>query len=338
MADLRVAVIGARPPMEGSKPSMGYYHVREFMNAGADVVAIMASDNETRSRAYVEAINKALDVNAAPYHDLEQMLKEVKPDAVSICSPTEFHILQVSAALDSGINVLCEKPMYDKDRNPFSLFRQASEKGLVLTVNTQLVFLVDKYLELYRRIRGEDPDYRTFEFETITHGKGSGLSIPIDLLPHPLSILLKFCPPERIGVYQIKNPLISENSSSVELSLYSDYRNINAKISLGKDSDPKHGLTRFGLDGFYVARKTGIEDGKFVNYLVSAEDPELFKPEPVADPLAVSVSSFCDAVRFMKGFPLEQKNVGPLITPDEALLNIRLQTEIMNSLQNLYKP
>jgi predicted dehydrogenase len=45
------------------------------------------------------------------YTDYEKMLDAVRPDVVHICTPHYLHADMVIAALERGINVLCEKPL-----------------------------------------------------------------------------------------------------------------------------------------------------------------------------------------------------------------------------------
>lgn len=45
------------------------------------------------------------------YKDWKQMLKEVQPDAVSVCTPNGIHAQPTIDALNAGCHVLCEKPM-----------------------------------------------------------------------------------------------------------------------------------------------------------------------------------------------------------------------------------
>jgi predicted dehydrogenase len=45
------------------------------------------------------------------YEDYQKMLKEVQPDAVSVCSPNGMHAENTIAALQAGADVIVEKPM-----------------------------------------------------------------------------------------------------------------------------------------------------------------------------------------------------------------------------------
>src|SRR5690349_9327013 len=50
--------------------------------------------------------------NAKPYFTIDDLLKEEKNiDVVSICSPNGLHAEHAIKSLNSGIHVLCEKPM-----------------------------------------------------------------------------------------------------------------------------------------------------------------------------------------------------------------------------------
>ncbi|MBH5336238.1 Gfo/Idh/MocA family oxidoreductase [Streptomyces pactum] len=43
--------------------------------------------------------------------DVARLIREARPDALSVCTPNDAHAAPVLAALDAGIPVLCEKPL-----------------------------------------------------------------------------------------------------------------------------------------------------------------------------------------------------------------------------------
>ncbi|MFZ4695344.1 MAG: Gfo/Idh/MocA family protein [Verrucomicrobiia bacterium] len=62
------------------------------------------------------------------------MLKKVKPDLVSVCSPNKFHCSLVLAALAAGAHVICEKPMamtLGEARRMEAARRRAHRLGLI---------------------------------------------------------------------------------------------------------------------------------------------------------------------------------------------------------------
>ncbi len=50
-------------------------------------------------------------LDARAYADYKEMLAAEKPDLVSICLPPYVHADIAIAAMESGANVVCEKPM-----------------------------------------------------------------------------------------------------------------------------------------------------------------------------------------------------------------------------------
>lgn len=95
---LRYAVIG----MGNISP----YHLRDIaVQPGITVVGFAdAADPQTWKVAPEHA--------AVPrYQDVEKMLRETKPDLVSICTPNKFHHTYTLLALKHGAHVTCEKPM-----------------------------------------------------------------------------------------------------------------------------------------------------------------------------------------------------------------------------------
>ena len=66
----------------------------------------------SRTRNKAESFAQKYGFDSA-YTDFSKMLLTEKPDAVYIATPNDCHFEQVMQALDSGVNVLCEKPMAD---------------------------------------------------------------------------------------------------------------------------------------------------------------------------------------------------------------------------------
>ena len=66
------------------------------------------------------------------YTDAETMLRECKPDLVSVCTPNASHKAMAMLALEHGCHVACEKPLALTYRDTRELFDFAREKGRVL--------------------------------------------------------------------------------------------------------------------------------------------------------------------------------------------------------------
>ena len=115
----RVAVVGAG--------GIGGAHLDAYTRAGADVVAVVDVDKD-------RATERAAAVGAVGYTELQVMLQETRPDAISICTPPADHAGAAIAALQAGVAVLCEKPMALTPQDCAAMIAAAGESGALLSV------------------------------------------------------------------------------------------------------------------------------------------------------------------------------------------------------------
>jgi predicted dehydrogenase len=93
----RVAVVGTG--------FIGAVHVRSARLAGADVVGVAAS---TPERSQQEA--NRLGVERA-YDSAEEAARDDGLDVLHVCTPNDLHAPLTLAALETGLHVVCEKPV-----------------------------------------------------------------------------------------------------------------------------------------------------------------------------------------------------------------------------------
>ena len=72
------------------------------------------------------------------YQDPAQMLAELEPDAVTVCTPTCSHRQYVTEALRAGAHVLCEKPLASSFADAQAMFDAAGEAGRTLLVGQSM--------------------------------------------------------------------------------------------------------------------------------------------------------------------------------------------------------
>lgn len=77
---------------------------------------------------------------SARYTDYRQMLRKEKLDAVSICTPNQAHADAAIAALKSGLDVLCEKPMAHTSAAARRMVEAARQQGRKLVIGFQYRF------------------------------------------------------------------------------------------------------------------------------------------------------------------------------------------------------
>lgn len=96
---VRIGLIGA-----GGVALQG--HIPGYKALGGQVELVALADvNPERAAAVAKEHGFA-----RAYADYETMLAQEKLDAVSVCTPNKFHAPAVTAALEAGLHVLCEKP------------------------------------------------------------------------------------------------------------------------------------------------------------------------------------------------------------------------------------
>lgn len=128
MSKVRVAVIGC-----GSISK--YRHIPEY--ASHDNVELVAFVDPVIERAQQFADK----YEAKAYADLETMLAEVKPDAVSVCTPNALHAPMAITAANAGVHVLVEKPMAVTDAEAAAMVEAASKNGVKLMVGHNQRFM-----------------------------------------------------------------------------------------------------------------------------------------------------------------------------------------------------
>lgn len=121
MSKLRVAVIGCGAISK-------HRHIPEY--AANPHVELVAFCDPVQERAE----HYAGQYGAKAYTDYETLLREVKPDAVSVCTPNALHAPVSIAAAKAGAHVLVEKPMAATEEEALAMIEAAKENGVYLMV------------------------------------------------------------------------------------------------------------------------------------------------------------------------------------------------------------
>ncbi|HET9014708.1 MAG TPA: Gfo/Idh/MocA family oxidoreductase [Thermomicrobiaceae bacterium] len=119
---LRVGVIGT-----GFGAAVHVPGLRQI--PGVEVAAICA--------AHLDHARSAALLHGVPTHfdDYRQMFREAELDAVSIAAPPELHHPIAIAAAESGLHILCEKPMARNAAEARDMFRLARDAGVRTAVD-----------------------------------------------------------------------------------------------------------------------------------------------------------------------------------------------------------
>ncbi|GGF86788.1 Gfo/Idh/MocA family protein [Paenibacillus abyssi] len=128
MSKIRVAVIGCGAIAQRR-------HIIEYQtNEHVELVAFVDPVLERAEQC-------AAPFGAKAYADYTVMLKEIKPDAVSVCTPNATHAIISIAAAEAGAHVLVEKPMASTDKEAAQMIEAAKKNGVMLMVGHNQRFM-----------------------------------------------------------------------------------------------------------------------------------------------------------------------------------------------------
>ncbi|MCF0248215.1 MAG: Gfo/Idh/MocA family oxidoreductase [Synergistes sp.] len=120
MGNIRVGVVGVG--------HLGMHHARIYNEImGAELVGVADIDKERAGM-----IGDRFCVPA--YSNIEELMKDAHPDAVSIVVPTSAHYEVARTAIENGLHVLIEKPVTTTVDEAEDLLERAVKKDVILQV------------------------------------------------------------------------------------------------------------------------------------------------------------------------------------------------------------
>ncbi|HHQ44635.1 MAG TPA: Gfo/Idh/MocA family oxidoreductase [Candidatus Altiarchaeales archaeon] len=120
METLNAAVIGVG--------SMGFNHARIYCELKNTELAAVSDPDQKRAEKIAQYFS------CKPYSDYMDMLKSEKIDVASIAVPTQYHAKVALDAMESGVNVLVEKPISDSIQDGRKIINSAKKNGVKLMV------------------------------------------------------------------------------------------------------------------------------------------------------------------------------------------------------------
>jgi hypothetical protein len=185
MADVRIAVVGARRLRQG----LGPYVIRHLRDAGARVAAFVA-----RTAEGVAAARAQLGQDLPGYTDFDALRAAHDVNALAILTPPETHAHWLRKAVTHGLHALCEKPLIwglaDPARTAREIVREFQARRLVLFENCQWPMALPAFYELHPELRGAP--VRSFGM-TLSPVR-DGADALLDAMPHVLSVAQALVP------------------------------------------------------------------------------------------------------------------------------------------------
>jgi predicted dehydrogenase len=279
---LKAAVIGAG--------AFGRHHASKYRGIeGVELIAIADPCPEVRKASLANHGVQAV----ADWRDLLG-----KVDLVSVCSPAVTHAAIVRAFLNSGANVLVEKPIATSLEDADALVALARSTGRVLTVGHQerFVFAGTGLLD-----STEIPlDVSCWRMGPWT-GRSADVSVVLDLMIHDLDLVHQLVP------YSVRN--VSARATA-QHGLLAD--EVTASVTFANGTAAHLETSRISEQrrrGMRAEYRDGVIEIDLITRKVKNTTPRALKALEMGDPLAESVAAFVLSVRH--GAP-------PLVRPQEA--------------------
>jgi predicted dehydrogenase len=188
---LRAAVIGVG--------YLGKFHVEKYAaNSRVEIVGV-CDTVLSRAKEWGER------VGAQAYADHRDLLGKV--DAVSVVVPTDRHHEVARAFLDSGVDVLLEKPIAANLSEADDLIAAARKKGRILQVG-HLERFNPAFLAARDRIK--IPLFIETHRLTPFRGRGTDVDVVLDLMIHDLDIILSLVRGSVEHIHAVGVPVLAD--------------------------------------------------------------------------------------------------------------------------------
>ncbi len=122
---LKMAIVGT-----GSRGSFTWG--QEVVKGYSDVVEIVGLCDINRKR--VEAAKLLIGTNAPTFTDFDRMIRETRPDVVTVTTTDGTHARYIIRALELGCNVLSEKPLCTDEQQCQAILEAQKKSGKNVTV------------------------------------------------------------------------------------------------------------------------------------------------------------------------------------------------------------
>ncbi|MED3851865.1 Gfo/Idh/MocA family oxidoreductase [Priestia megaterium] len=145
-------------------------HLPEYkMNEQVELVAVCDINTE-------RANSVAQQYGVKAYTNYEELLVSGTVEAVSVCTPNYLHAPISVAALNSGVHVLCEKPMATSEEEAKAMIEAAKTNGKKLMIGHNQRFVASH--QKARELIGKGEIGKIYSFRTaFGHGGPEGWSV-----------------------------------------------------------------------------------------------------------------------------------------------------------------
>ncbi|MBX3179818.1 MAG: Gfo/Idh/MocA family oxidoreductase [Candidatus Hydrogenedentes bacterium] len=315
MSVIRAGVVGVG--------HLGYHHARNYAALpGVELAGVADPDEKNRLRA-------AGDFTVPGYSDVHGLIA-AGVDVVSVATPTTSHADVVNTLLQAGVHVLVEKPMAATVEEAETMAALAKTHGCVLQVGhierfNGAVLAFSEAIKAPRFIEC----HRLSPFP----GRGTDVSVVLDLMIHDLDIVLALDSSEVVSLDAVGVPVFStsEDIANVRIRFASG---CVANLTSSRVSLERMRKIRIFEDNAYLSTDYSAQEVMVYRKKPGALPPDAnpmehiqIEPLPVTkdEPLKLELQSFVDAVR---------EGRAPVVSGADGVKALKLARDIMDFIRN----
>jgi predicted dehydrogenase len=300
---------------------MGRHHVRVWPTIpGVELVAVADPDAAALGRS-------TRDGGPRAYRDAMTMLSNESLDLVSVVAPTSLHLPLVLAALESGANVLVEKPIAATRDEAERMMAVAQRAGRLLTVGH-----IERFNPAIRELRRRVADGelgRVFQVHATRLGpfpaRIRDVGVVVDLAPHDLDVMRYLLGSDPVRVYAETEQRIHTEHEDLFVGVMKFENGALGVLDINwLTPTKKRTLSVTGERGMYVADYLSQDLVFYANPVDAsvAEGQVVAREIERREPLVVELEAFAHAVR--DGGP-------PPVDPHEAMVALLLARAMVDA-------
>ncbi len=309
--------------------NMGRHHIRIYSeNNRVDLVGIC--DRDQKLGAYYSD-----KYETRYYENYVEMIKQEKPDILSLATPTSTHNQIGKEVLNHGIHLLVEKPISDTINNAMDLINTAEKKNLVL-----LVGHLERYNQGVRKLKNLIDDNHfgritsmQFQRVGIIPPQIKDTNVVIDLAIHDidLSNYIIGSPPDTVTAH-LNNTLLKNRFDSCDILM--SYNNTSSYLQAnwitpvkirnisvtGEKGYAKLNLITQKIEIYESIIEAQIDD--YGDYIVKFQEPKFsVEKSNGSEPLALEIENFINTV---------EKKEKLIVKAEDAVTALSIAIDIHN--------
>jgi len=279
--ELRAAVVGAG--------RLGSLHAQKY--AAHDGVHLAAVVDVDADRAALVAQSSG----AIALQDFRELASKV--DLVSVATPSQTHFAVASWLLEAGLDVLVEKPMTATLNEARELAATADRNGRILQIGH-----LERFNPAIVHLRSHLRAPRFIECHRLAPftERGTDVDVVLDLMTHDLDVIMSLTEARVVGAEAVGVAVLTDTIDVANARLrFSD--GMIANLNTSRVAPRRERKIRFFQPDAYIS--VDYEDRRIQIYrksppppgsvwpIISAEQIELDKGDPLADEIAAFVAS-----------------------------------------------